>query len=262
MPREGSDGETGPHGYGIAAVERTLAVVAALVRLGPSSLTSLSAAAGCTSANVFRILRTLEARGLATQDSNRGAWRLGAGWSMVARAAGQHGATTRAAAPAMAALAASCGEQVSLAVRDGEQCEVLAAHQANPAGRQFVQSGERWPLHAGPGRLLLAYAPPAIQRAVLASRLPRLAAGTLTDSGRVRAELPRIRARNWLIATEEIAEAAVTVSTTVQDPAGAVIAALSIAAPLIRMRPPRPHTVLTPLLVAAEAIGQALTPLA
>ncbi len=163
-----------------------------------------------------------------------------------------------AARPVLSAFAQSCGETVSLVVRDGEQCEVVAVQPPLPGVRAYAALGERGPLHAGPGRLLLAYAPAEVQRAVLASRLPRLGPATRTDPAWVAADLPRIRARDWLIATDEIADGVVSISTAVRDGAGEVTGALSIVSPSLRMRQPRPHTLLTPLTAAAVALGRAL----
>lgn len=244
--------------YGIAAVTRTADLVAAMVRLGPAPLTRLAAEAGCTAANAFRILHTLSALGLAAQAGRRGPWQLGVGWLPVARAAMLQGALSQAARPAMLALAVSCGEVVSLHVRDGEQCEVAVAVPDGAPPRPYGVPGERGPLHAGPGRFLLAFAPPAIQRAVLASRLPRLGPATRIDPVAIGGDLPRIRARDWLITTDEVAEGATTVSTAVRDRSGTVIAALSIVSPAMRMRPPRPHALLTPLTQAASALGLVL----
>ena len=244
--------------YGIAAVTRTAALVAAMMRLGPSPLTRLAAEAGCTVPNAFRIMQTLNTLGLVSQAAKRGPWRLGPAWLGVARAAIQQGAIPLAAAPVLSAFTASSGDTVSLVMRDGEQCEVVAAHPPNPAIRPYAALGERLPLHAGPGRLLLAHAPALVQRAVLASRLPRLGPATRTDAPWVAADLPRIRARGWLITTDEIAEGAVTVSTPVLDAAEAVIGVLSVVSPALRMRPPRPHTLLTPLTAAAVSLGRAL----
>ena len=189
--------------YGITAVTRTAAIVAVLVRLGPSPLTRLAAEAGCTAPNAFRILHTLCALGLVVQEGKRGPWRLGVGWLPIAQAANDQGALLYCARPMVEAFAQSCGEPVSFLVRDGEQCHVVAAHPSNPPIRAYTAPAVREPLHAGPGRLLLAYAPLRIQHAVLASRMARLGPSTRTDPAWVGADLPRIRARSWLITTDE-----------------------------------------------------------
>jgi DNA-binding IclR family transcriptional regulator len=247
-------------GYAIAVVERTADLVAALVRIGPASLSSLAAEAGCTPARAFRILHTLQAHRLVLQRGHRGPWQLGVGWFAVARAAATHRALQETAAPMLAALAERCSEAIYLAVRDGQEYEVLSVATGAAPLRLYAGAGDRFPLHAGPGRLLLAYAPSNVQRAVLSGRLARLGPATRTEAAWISADLPRIRARNWLITKDEIIEGAVTVSTAVRDDTGTVVAAISIAAPSIRMPPPRPHAVLSSLLSTAEALGLAFGP--
>ena len=254
-PRETAKPPADAQNYAIGAVDRAVDMVMALARIGPASLTSLAEAAGCTRVNAFRILHTLEARGLAAQVGQRGPWRLGVGWMRVARAAVQQGVLRETAADAMSALSASCREPVMLTVRDGEQSEVVAVRSSMPKVRLFAAAGDRLPLHAGPGRMLLAYAPADIQRAVLAGRLARLAADTRVDPAWLAADLPRIRSRDWLVTSDEIADGAVTVSGVIRGEGGGVVAALSIISSVFRMKSPRPHLLLSPVLAAAEAIG-------
>jgi IclR family KDG regulon transcriptional repressor len=257
MPRGTGTGPGDPD-YGIAAVERTFDVVAAIMRAGPSSLASIAAEAGCNRATAFRILHTLQSRGLVTQDRPRGLWRLGTAWLTVARAARRQQAMERAATPFLIALAETCRETIYLAVRDGQESEMVAVQSYDKQMRVYAKLGDRSPLHAGPGRLLLAYAPASVQSAVLTSRLPRLTPTVRIDAPWIAADLQRILARGWLITHDEIAEGAVTVSTPVRDNAGDAIAVLTIASPTIRMRPPRPHTLLTTLIDAALALGAAI----
>ncbi len=252
MPREEGD----PPDYGIAAVERTAAVLLAMARLGPSTLTQLAAEVSCTPAAAFRILRTLQVQELAQQAVKRGPWRLGARWLAVGQAAMRQGAVQAAAMPVMAVLARASGETVMFAKRDGEQSVVLAVCLGAPGMPPIAAAGDRGPLHAGPGRLLLAYAPETVLRAVLASRLSRLASATHTDAPSVVADLSRVRARGWLITTDDVAEGVVTISVPVQDGAGEVVAVLSFVSTAVRMRRARPQALVAPLLEAAAAIGK------
>jgi DNA-binding IclR family transcriptional regulator len=255
MPREADNGQ---QDYAVAAVGRAMDVVAALSRKGPATLTELAAEAGYTRVLVFRALHTLEGRGLVMQDGPRGRWRLGASWLGIARAAETQRALANAAAPHLRALQGACKETVLLAVRDGQESQIAAIDPPDPDGRTVNPVGTRGALHAGPARLLLAYAPVNLQRSVLASRLPRLTAATRIDPAAIAADLPRIRARGWLIAIDEVQEGLTSVSTGVRDMTGAVIAALTIQGPNGRMRAPRPHTLITPLMDAAAAIETVL----
>jgi IclR family KDG regulon transcriptional repressor len=159
--------------YNIAAVDRTLDLLEALARLGPASLAALAESAGCTRTAAFRLLRTLQGRGFTIQDEARGLWRLGARWGALGRAATEQGALAAAAMPILAALGKATGENVYLRVREGMESETVAIYQTDPTIRMYSEVGKRGPLHAGCCRILLAFAPEAVQTQLLAQRLNR-----------------------------------------------------------------------------------------
>lgn len=244
--------------YSIAAVGRALDLLEALARTGPATLATVAEAAGCTRTAGFRLLRTLQARGFAIQDEQRGVWRLGARWSALGRAAQDQGALAAAAQPYLAELGQALGENTYLLTRDGMQAETTAVFQADPALRVYANVGNRRLLHAGAARLLLAYAPEAVQTQLLAQRLPRFTPATRTDPAWIAADLQRIRARGYLITADEVHPGAVSVSAPIRDAAGQVAAVLSVTAPSMRMRPPRPRSLLPQVLEAAAKLSRAI----
>ncbi len=244
--------------YSIAAVNRALDLLEALARTGPNPLAAVAEAAGCTRTAAFRLLRTLQARGFAIQDEARGVWRLGARWSALGRAAHDQGALAATAQPYLAELGQAVGENTYLLVRDGMQAETAALFQADPALRVYAATGDRRLLHAGAARLLLAYAPEAVQTQLLAQRLPRFTPATRTDPAWIAADLQRLRARGYLITADEVHPGAVSVSAPVRDAAGQVVGILSVTAPSMRMRPPRPRSLLPQVLEAAAKLSRAL----
>ena len=244
--------------YSIAAVNRALDLLEALSRIGPAPLAALADEARCTRTAGFRLLRTLEARGFAIQDEARGMWRLGARWGVLGRAAVEQGALAATAMPFLAALGKTSGENVYLRVRDGLESETIAIYQADPGLRLYSEVGKRQPLHAGSSRLLLAHAPEAVQTQVLAQRLPRFTPATRTDSAWIAADLQRIRTRGYLMTTDEVVAGAATVAAPVRDASGQVVAVLSVSAPSMRMRPPRPRALLPMVLDAAQKLSRML----
>jgi IclR family KDG regulon transcriptional repressor len=244
--------------YSIAAVGRALDLLEALSRIGPAPLAALASEARCTRTAGFRLLRTLEARGFAIQDEARGMWRLGARWGVLGRAAIEQGALEATAMPFLSALGKTSGENVYLRVRDGLESETIAIYQADPGLRLYSEVGKRQPLHAGSSRLLLAHAPEAVQTQVLAQRLPRFTPATRTDSAWIAADLQRIRTRGYLLTTDEVVAGAATVAAPVRDASGQVVAVLSVSAPTMRMRPPRPRALLPVVLDAATKLSRAL----
>lgn len=244
--------------YGVASIDRALDLVTALARLGPVTLTALAHDAGCTRTAAFRILQTLRRRGFAFQDSSRGLWRLGAGWDAVGDAAKFQGALAHTAAPYMAALAESCSENVYLHVRDGQEQEVVAVRQGARRLRVYEPVGHRLALHAGAGRLLLAFAPASLQTHVLRSSLPRYTNATRTDAAWIATDLVRLHRRGWLITVGEVDEGAAALTAIVQDFLGHGEAALSIISPLTRRRESQLRSLLPILLETAADLSKAL----
>jgi len=244
--------------YSIAAVGRALDLLEALSRIGPAPLAALADEARCTRTAGFRLLRTLEARGFAIQDEARGMWRLGARWGVLGRAAVEQGALAATAMPFLVALGKTSGENVYLRVRDGLESETIAIYQTDPGLRLYSEVGKRQTLHAGSSRLLLAHAPETVQTQVLAQRLPRFTPATRTDSAWIAADLQRIRTRGYLMTTDEVVAGAATVAAPVRDASGQVVAVMSVSAPTMRMRPPRPRALLPMVLDAAQKLSRIL----
>jgi len=113
-------------------------------------------------------------------------------------------------------------------------------------------------LHAGSNRLLLAFAPEPVQTQLLAQRLNRFTPATRTDPTWIAADLQRIRNRGYLITSDEVVAGAVGIAAPVRDAAGTVVAALYIASPSMRMRPPRPRAVLPQVIDAANRLSETL----
>ena len=262
-PRPRSNGSHEPaapaRDYSIAAVGRALDLLEALSRIGPAPLAALADQARCTRTAGFRLLRTLEARGFAIQDEARGMWRLGARWGVLGRAAVEQGALEATAMPFLAALGKTCRREcLSPRRATGWRARPSRSTRPTPACGVYSEVGKRQPLHAGSSRLLLAHAPEAVQTQVLAQRLPRFTPATRTDAAWIAADLQRIRGRGYLLTTDEVVAGAGTVAAPVRDASGQVVAVLSVSAPTMRMRPPRPRALLPMVLDAAAKLSRAL----
>jgi DNA-binding IclR family transcriptional regulator len=244
--------------YNVAALDRALDLLETLSRIGPVSLAALADACGCTRTAAFRLLRTLEARGFAVQEGSRGLWSLGARWRAFAHAAQSPEALIATVTPYAQALALDVGEPVYFLTRVGEECTAtVVARPVNVTQLQF-EPNQTFPLHAGPQRLLLAHAPDQVVAQVLSKRLRRFTPSTRTDPTWIAQELPRLRERGWLSTTDEIFGGMVSVSAPVRDCTTEVIGILVIMGHVVRMKPPRPRSILPTLLDYAARISDAL----
>ena len=239
-------------------INRALDLLEVLARGGPVPLAVLTETARCGKAAALEALHALQARDFVIQDEANGLWRLGARWAVLGSAASEQGALAATAMPFLIGLGHATGENVYMRVREGLEVETAAIYQTDPNLRIYTEVGKRMPLHAGSGRLLLAHAPEAVQTQVLAQRLQRYTPSTRIDPTWIAADLHRIRQRGYVITDSEIVAGTVTVGAPVRDASGQVIAVMLIAAPSLRMRPPRPRGLLPAVLEACRKLSRAL----
>jgi len=144
---------------------------------------------------------------------------------------------------------------VHLAVRDGDRAlyvDRLSGHSSVPV---VSQVGSRLPLHAtGVGKVLLAHAPPELQ-ALVSAHLVRVTPFTVTQPGRLRAQLRRVRRDGYAETHEEMSLGACSVAVPVRAQDGNVVAALGIVVADLKGGRPR---LIAALQVAARGIGRSI----
>jgi len=189
-----------PRDYNIAAVDRTLDLLEALSRLGPPPRSpALAESAGCTRTAAFRLLRDVARSRFSPYRTTRAAF----GGS--ARDGMRLDAPPRSKVPLAATSHANLGSSrkgklarnVYLRVREGMESETVAIYPDRSNHPPCIQrSANAGPLHAGSSRILLAFAPEAVQTQLLAQRLNRYTPATRIDPTWIAADLQRIsRAR-------------------------------------------------------------------
>lgn len=144
---------------------------------------------------------------------------------------------------------------VHLAVPDGDKVlylDRLSGHASVPVVSAI---GSRLPMHAtGVGKVLLAYAPEDAQLAVL-SDLQRITPYTITQPGRLRRELARVRQEGFAQTHEEMSLGACSVAVPVRGQSDRVVAALGIVVPSLKRDRAR---LVAALEVAARGIRRTL----
>ena len=189
----------------IASAAGTLGVLEALGNAGGrSSLRELVAAMRRPKATVHRMVSTLVNTGFVEQDPGSGdyaltlkAWRIGA-------AALRNLDFVEPARPILAALAAATAETVHLAVLDPSGGVVYIAKVESPQSigvqTRLGQVNPAW--CTATGRSLLAFHD-AIAARVLAGRLERRTAKTVTGVRALRERLAEVRARGYAVTIAE-----------------------------------------------------------
>lgn len=185
----------------------------------------------------FRLLGTLERHDLVEQEAARGAYRLGFGLLRLANSVTGRIDLARDAQSCCDAVATRLNETVNVAILDQDAAVTItqtAGDRMVGVARQYV--GQRGPLHAtSTGKVLLAYADPAVQRRALARKLEAFTGATITDPAGLAEELEAVMRRGWASAVAEWEEGINALAVPLSGPDGAVVGALSTTAPAFRL---------------------------
>jgi DNA-binding IclR family transcriptional regulator len=219
--------DAGVNGGRVQSVQRAAALLDAIADSAePQTAPDLAERCGLNRSTAWRILATLEDEGLVDRDAATNRYSIG---HAIARlAAGAAETLPRLARPHLEALSRQTGETVSLAVPRGLQLVYVDQVQA-PHVMAADWLGRSVPLHAtSTGKALLARLPPEELDAALSQPLARFTDRTVTDAGRLREELDRVRRRGYAVSRGELETALWGASAPVLDRRGRPIAVVSV----------------------------------
>jgi DNA-binding IclR family transcriptional regulator len=133
-------------------------------------------------------------------------------------------------------VAAACDEAVLVAVLDGADVVYLVKVDSTHPVRMVSGVGLRLPAHCtAVGKILLSSLDPAGLDAALSNGvLPGMTPASITDPDRLREHLDRVRAEGIAVDNGESDSAVRCVAAAIRDHTGAIIAAMSVSAPIIR----------------------------
>jgi IclR family acetate operon transcriptional repressor len=245
---------------GTQTVRRAVALLKAFSDEQPEwGLSDLARAVGLNKTTTYRLLMALENEGMVTRGNQSEAYRLGpAAITLGGRALRANGLRATAHGE-LVALAQATNETVTLEVLAGHQVLILDEVFGSHVLGNTQSLGTRWPAHAtSTGKVLLAHAPPAELDAVLAAGLVSLTPQTLNNAEALRTTLDRVRAEGHAVAVEELEAGFVAVAAPVRNVTRAVVAAISVGGPSVRLPPDRLPALAEQVRAAAERISRRL----
>jgi DNA-binding IclR family transcriptional regulator len=248
MPDDGGTEST-------SVVARVLAIFAAFDdKHRALTLSQIAARAGLPLTTAHRLVGQL-ARWEALVRRPDGTYVVGRRMWDLGLLAPVHAELREIASPYLHDLYAATLATVHLAERDGTRVlylDRLSGHASVPV---VSKVGDRLPMHAtGVGKVLLAHAPAAVQEAVLRN-LTRITPYTITQPGRLRAQLDRVLRDGYAWTTEEMSLGACSVAVPVVGADNTVVAALGIVVPSLKRDRAR---LVAALKVAAQGISRSL----
>jgi DNA-binding IclR family transcriptional regulator len=239
----------------IQSVDRAVDLLLAVAAAGPADagVPALAKACGLNRATAWRLLKTLQARGMVTVDAS-GRYVLGVTAVELGGAAGPD-ALIAAAHPLLERMCAKTGETASLAMPAVggltyvDEVTPVAVLTASWLGRTVA-------LHAtSTGKALLAFLPQSELRRVLPATLPAFTDTTITAPTALAAELAATRARGYGICAGELEPSLYGVSAPALDRTGRPLAVLSIWGPKDRVPEERFAELGAVVVEAAREVG-------
>ncbi len=191
-------------------------------------LSELARASGFAKATCLRSLRALESHGLVVREGER--YRLGTRLLHLGALVKAAYPARQVALPLMDALREATGQSVQWVVRDGQEGVYLEVLEARSRVRLYVAPGRRAPLYAGAStRLLLAFAPLAVQQAVLEGERKRYTPATPVSPSKLRWLLQQTQQCGFAASFGELEPHSAELAAPVRGPSGEVLAAVSMA---------------------------------
>lgn len=223
----------------VRSVDRAIDVLETMARTGaPMTLGQLCQILGAPKSTTWTIVRTLVARQVLAYEAATRTYRPGPTLRALGRSRPAAVDLAAVARPHLARLAHVTREAALLQVPSGREV-VCAERIDSPEPIRYVaEVGGRRPLHCtAAGKVILAWARPGFAADYL--RLPRLracSANTITQTGRLRDELARIRHLGYAVSAGEYALGLMAIAAPVLDAVGDLVAAINVAGPTFRMR--------------------------
>lgn len=215
-----------------SAPGRLLSVLGAFDLEHPAlSLTDIGRRAGLSLSTAHRLVGALREWGALERDE-RGLYHVGLRLWELAALAPRGPALRQIALPHLEDLYEATHENVQLAVRDGGEVVYIEWLSGRSAVGVHIRVGARWPLHAtGVGLALLAHGEVEEQEEYCAGPLASFTPYTVTDAARLRRMLAEVRRTGVAVSSRQVTEDALSVAAPVRDPAGTVVAAVSVVVP-------------------------------
>jgi IclR family acetate operon transcriptional repressor len=224
-----------PADYQIRSVTRALDVLTAVSELGEADLSTVARTVGLHPTTTLRMLESLRTRDLVRH--RRGMYEIGARAFEIGSRFLNRKPLTHEAQGLVDELARRVNETASLGILDdGEVLYLAIADGDRELGIQSTPGG-RHPAHCTAlGKVLLAHLPWESVLTILERHPPvRLTPTTFVEPAALRKELARVMRQGYAVDNEERIPGVVCVAAPIRDQSGAVVAAISISGPSLRI---------------------------
>tara|TARA_B110000908_G_scaffold172096_1_gene237647 strand:- start:1631 stop:2479 length:849 start_codon:yes stop_codon:yes gene_type:complete len=221
----------------IKSLDRAMEVFEFLSEAQGKSLAMISSEMGQSAATVYRILVTLEGRGLVEFDPNEQLWYIGAQAFVIGARFLRRTSLVDRARPILRKLMEETGETANLGIEREGAVLFISQVETHATIRAFFPPGTLSPMHAsGIGKALLAQMDEdRLDRILTAQRFERFTKYTLTDLGHLRENLIEVREVGYSVDDEEKNLGMRCIAAPVFDVSDEAVAGISVSGPISRV---------------------------
>jgi len=222
---------------GVRSVERAIAILDLLSGGGWRAGADVARELGVHRSTALRLLATLDRHGLVERDQRSARYRLGPRLAQLAGVVSGEQDLRAVGRPFCEQLARESGETATLDVLVGDA--IVPIEQATGSTSLVTVNwlGRHTPVHCtASGKAILAFLPEVERQRLLAPPLTRLTGHTIVDVDGLDAQLRAIREAGVAWTHEELELGLDALAAPVFGVDGAVVAALDISGPSLRLR--------------------------
>lgn len=223
---------------GVQSIDRAVQILRCFDAQHPSlGITELARRTGLSTSTVHRLLVSMTENDLVRQDSDR-RYSLGPLIIQLGRNGGIPAAFHEAALPVAKRLRDATDETVGIheLLPNEHRTVIDQVESRQELRRTYTEFGVPIPLHHGaPGKALLAHLPAERQAWWLAQPIDAATPRTIDDPEALRAQLAEIRQRGWAYSDAERTPGIRSIAAPVTDHSGAVVGAIGVSVPTIRL---------------------------
>ncbi|MEM7111470.1 MAG: IclR family transcriptional regulator [Chloroflexota bacterium] len=209
---------------------------------------------------VSRLLLTLESIGVVERQESGSGFQLGDKLYQLISQTDYPKDLIAIARPYLQQLCAQVGEDIGLAVPDGDQVHYIdQVHSKQQAVQVRDWTGTRFPLNTtSTGKLILAFWPKDAVERYLTLPLERFTTATLTSPEAIRQALAIVRSAGCEWSADEFADGFSAVSSPIFDENGRLQAAINIYAPSFRFPNGRQEEITRLILATSRKLTERL----
>lgn len=223
----------------IKSLDRAMEVFEYLSEAQGKPLTQLADEMGQSPATVYRILVTLEGRGLVEFDSQEQVWHIGAQAFVIGARFLRRTSLVDRARPIMRRLMEETGETANLGIEKEGAVLFLSQVETHATIRAFFPPGTLSQMHSsGIGKTLMAHMDgERLERLLSRQPLQPFTDRTITDLATLRDDLMKVRKNGFAVDNEERNLGMRCIAAPVFDVNREAIAGISVSGPTSRVSP-------------------------